>query len=91
LANRRFRTEAAQQKGAFSLKKKRVAVSLSLCRVPIANGYELRQGLLDVGVHCEMAVYTGAKPLCVYSFIRKNGPKIGLQCRKNGSIFKRIN
>jgi dipeptidyl aminopeptidase/acylaminoacyl peptidase len=33
---------------------------LSLSRVvPIANGYELRQGLLDVGVHCEMAVYTG--------------------------------
>ena len=28
-------------------------------RVPIANGYELRQGLLDVGVHAEMAVYTG--------------------------------
>ena len=27
--------------------------------MPIANGYELRQGLLDVGVHCEMAVYTG--------------------------------
>ena len=28
-------------------------------RVPIANGYELWQGLLDVGVHAEMAVYTG--------------------------------
>ena len=27
------------------------------CR--IANGFELRQGLMDVGVHCEMAVYTG--------------------------------
>jgi predicted esterase len=27
--------------------------------VPIANGYELRQGLLDVGVRCEMVVYTG--------------------------------
>jgi hypothetical protein len=31
----------------------------TLTPVPIANGYELRQGLLDVGVHCEMAVYTG--------------------------------
>jgi hypothetical protein len=43
--------------------------------VPIANGYELRQGLLDVGVHCEMAVYTGAKPLCVYVLSVKIDPK----------------
>ena len=45
-----------------------LSLSASLCAcgehaenalVPIANGYELRQGLLDVGVHCEMVVYTG--------------------------------
>ena len=28
-------------------------------RVPIANGFELRQGLHDVGVHAEMCVYAG--------------------------------
>ena len=46
-------------------------------RVPIANGYELRQGLEDNGVPTEMVVYTGyghgiTKPKSVAAVLHHN-------------------